>query len=275
MFKVIYSHRLRTEAEWIGLASFTWKSDFPETMDLGRLNGKTPLGLAPRDCHYEWEFSTYRDYCALFGDLVFPDVCTQAVTYPTPKHFVPSETAIDPADDQILRRFVDIGSLLIQPDARGYWQMTGHVVVIDLDRDRHPWLILAKEWCDNDEDDYPNTSTAPDTVIRDDRDALGILPDDKDNRTTIARFVPFSSPSNPKAAESSEQKPFLLRFGENFEFGLERPIDSDPSSQEGPSLPKVMSWFRRPDGEHVCVDGERKLYMLREWDTGKYVYPRR
>lgn len=279
-FQILHSHRQHTYAESVSLGRFIHHpGHLPSLIHLGKLNGKTPICLAAGSDRYDYELNGYFDYRATFGNLEFPAIHAEAVNYPATQHH-PSETTIHPRGDQILRRFRDIGLLMIESQQRrGIWEMTGHVLVIDLDRDRHPWLILAKTWDDTRLEDWEGggSFTAPDTVTRDDICELGILPDDKKNRTTIARFVPYPSPSKTPVAEAAETaskpKPFLLRFNEDFEFGLERHGDPDPSSEDGPILPTAMSWYRRRDGEHVCVDGERKEYMIREWDTGRYSYP--
>lgn len=172
--------------------------------------------------------------------------------------------------------------------------MTGHILVIDLDRNRHPWLILASDWEDYDEE-YPVTSTAPGFVMMNDYSVQGVFPDDGE-RTVIAKFVPLPSSSQNTAVSSSI--PFLLQFGEGFEFGLERPRNGVVAApvkaqipaptaaaaitavedcgiflQGGPSLPRIMTWFKKPNGEEVCFDENRGLYMTRDPATGQYVYP--
>ncbi|KAL9001801.1 MAG: hypothetical protein Q9188_005229 [Gyalolechia gomerana] len=241
------------------LAKFINDSLFPEVIEIGKLNGETRCRLAPRN-------GLLKEAEDTFGDLSYADVSAQAVSY-AEGH--PSEGEISlvvSGDDTVLRRFREVGNIIMMTE-RGGWQMTGHVMVMDLDRDRHPWLILANTW--ETEEDEPRTFIAPDNVIRNDRAALGVLPGNN-NRTTIARLAPLRQ-------SSAQPKPFLLQLGTNFEFSLHRAgkevTRAEQHSQRGPSLAKIMTWFQRPNGEQVCYDKQRKVYMTRNPHTGEYSYP--
>ncbi|KAL8929342.1 MAG: hypothetical protein Q9172_000514 [Xanthocarpia lactea] len=255
----LYHHPLTTMVQSNELAKFINYSYFPKVIELGKLNGETPCRLAPRH-------GLLKESEDLFGNLSYAPVSAYAVSY-AEGH--PSEEEISlvvPRDDTVLRRFREIGNIIIRTEL-GDWQMTGHVMVMDLDRDRHPWLILAKTW-ETDEDE-PRTFTAPDTVERNDDAALGVLPGNN-NRTTIARL-------NTLHQSSAQSKPFLLQFGADFEFGLERSgkevTRAERHSQQGPSLAKIMTWFQRPNGQQVCFDEQGIEYMTRHPSTGAYSYP--
>ncbi|KAL8914473.1 MAG: hypothetical protein Q9171_000978 [Xanthocarpia ochracea] len=255
----LYHHALTTTDQSNELAKFINNSLFPEVIELGKLNGETPCRLAPRHGLLKEPEDT-------FGNLSYADVSAYAVSY-AEGH--PSEEEISlvvSRDDTVLRRFREIGNIIIMTEWGG-WQMTGLVMVMDLDRDRHPWLILANTW-ETDEDE-PRTFTAPDTVERNDCAALGVLPGNN-NRTTIARLDTLRQ-------SSAKSKPFLLQFGANFEFGLQRSgkevTRAERHSQQGSSLAKIMTWFQRPNGEQVCFDKRGIEYMTRNPSTGAYSYP--
>ncbi|KAL8936804.1 MAG: hypothetical protein Q9211_004012 [Gyalolechia sp. 1 TL-2023] len=255
----LYHHPLITRDQSNQLAKFMNDSLFPEVIELGKLNGETPCRLAPR-------LGLLQEPVATFGNLTLPDVLASAVSYAEGHPSEEEVSLVVSRDDTVLRRFREIGNIIIKSEG-GFWYMPGHVMVMDLDRDRHPWLILAKTW-DTDEDE-PRTFTAPDTVARNDRAALGVLPGNN-NRTTIARLTPLRQPS-------AQSKPFLLQFGAGFEFGLQRAGKEVPRaerrSQQGPSLAKIMNWFQRPNGEQVCFNERGIAYMTRNPSTGAYSYP--
>ncbi|KAL8857376.1 MAG: hypothetical protein Q9178_006142, partial [Gyalolechia marmorata] len=126
----LYHHPLTTTVQSNELAKFINNSFFPEVIELGKLNGETPCRLAPRH-------GLLNESENLFGNLSYAPVSAYAVSY-AEGH--PSEEEISlvvPRDDSVLRRFREIGNIIIMTEL-GDWQMTGHVMVMDLDRDRHP-----------------------------------------------------------------------------------------------------------------------------------------
>ncbi|KAL8724654.1 MAG: hypothetical protein Q9166_007824 [cf. Caloplaca sp. 2 TL-2023] len=142
---------------------------------------------------------------------------------------------------------------------------TGHVLVTDIDeqRDRDPWIILASEW--ETEANYPETFNPSVEIEENARGALGVFPGD-DIRTTIARLTPYGWSENTD--------PPVLRFGPNFNFGLqELRIDTRPLVPMGPKLAEVMHWFKNPEGEEVCYDDNDQAYMKFDPQIGKYWNP--
>lgn len=100
--------------------------------------------------------------------------------------------------------------------------------------------------------------------------------------------MPFT---RSQATAVQSLKPLLLQFGADFDFSLERPDDNGVESLSlphptaaavmtavhdcaiflwgDPSLPKVLTWHERPDGEQVCFDKDRDVYMTRDPSTGR------
>ncbi|KAL8834058.1 MAG: hypothetical protein Q9170_003950 [Blastenia crenularia] len=259
LFNKLQHHPLNNHDECNRLSDFINQSYFPANIELGKLNGETRLRLAPRQGLFDEDTD-------VFGNLSHANHLAAAVSY---EEGHPSEFAyrlITPRRDAILRRFWEVGHIIMQTSC-GSWEMSGHVMVMDLDRDRRPWLILAKTW--STDDDEAREMEAPDTVMKDDSDALGVFPGNN-NRTTIAMMTPLQQSTAPHS-------PLLLQMGVDFEFGLQRSgkaiSKAAQRSPYGPSLAKVMTWFKRPNGQEVCFDENRKEYMTRNPSTGNYSYP--
>lgn len=260
MFHKLQTDALDTRSDVNNFSWFINQSYFPRIIELGKLNGITPLRFAPH-----LEFLETQDPPG--DDLAYACPPAKAVNYGEGN---PSEVEelclVNPKQDETLRRFQEVGYILMQ-SRDGSWAMTGHVMVLDLDRDRHPWLILARSWWDNDDEDddfEKEPFVADDYVEKNKRDVHGIFPGD-DNRTTIARFIPYGD--NTKDSE----KPFLERFCEYFEFSLRRFGQDQLETDRGTSLAKIMNWFERPDGQEVCFDKNRVEFMTRNPKTGEYV----
>ncbi|KAI4188236.1 MAG: hypothetical protein L6R41_002275 [Letrouitia leprolyta] len=260
LWQKLYHSPLENSEQSNAFAKFIGHSFFPEIIDLGKLDGVTPCRLEPRPgLLKDLEENT-------FGDLSYSNVLAHAVAYAEGHPSQEEISLVVPSDDPVLRRFREIGNIKIKLPGRD-WEMTGHVLVMDLDRDRHPWLILARTWDTHEE--YPQTFTPSDIVMKNDTSALGVLPGNK-NRTTIARFDSYPQ-------SSTQAQPFLLRFGKDFQFTLRRSgkeiTRAEQRSQFGPSLARIMTWFQRPNGEEVCFDEQRRVYMIRNPHTRQYKYP--
>ncbi|KAL8722991.1 MAG: hypothetical protein Q9225_000607 [Loekoesia sp. 1 TL-2023] len=256
----LYHDPLTNETETNAFCKFLNYSYFAKVIDIGKLDGKTPLRLAPGT-------GLIDEGEDLFDDLDFADHGSSAVIYTEGHHPSSGTSSRQPSskDDGILRRFWEVGYILMGTGTE--WVKTGHVMVIDVDkgRDRHPWIILAKEW-ETDEDD-PQTIVAPDRVRRDDRYVQGVFPGNR-NRTTIAKMVPIGE----SCGDSST--PLLLQMGADFSFRLQGPGNPAAGVEEyGPDLAHAMTWFKRPSGEEVCFDKQRRVCMTYDPRTRRYSYP--
>ncbi|KAL8757630.1 MAG: hypothetical protein Q9184_004155 [Pyrenodesmia sp. 2 TL-2023] len=238
-------------AEFNDFCRFINSSRFPEIIELGKLNGRLRLRLIPGT-----RILNEGDTC--FSHLEYADHGGAAVKYTEELLTVGDSDQVSPQQGR-LRRFQEVGYIFKHTGK--YWEMTGHVMVIDLDtKPRQPWLILAKTW--TDDEDEPETFTAPDYVAKDDSSALGVFPPNS-NRTAIAKLTPYGpSVRNPA--------PLLLQFGPECHLGLLEGGKQNPQLQQGPELAKVMTWLKRANGQEVCFDQIRHVYMIRDSRTGKY-----
>lgn len=255
----LYHDPLTNAAETNAFCKFLNYSYFAEVIDIGKLDGETSLRLAPG----AGLIDNGED---LFDDLDWADDGASAVSY-AEGHPSEGEVRLISPKDGILRRFWEVGYILMNIGTG--WVKTGHVLVLDVEkgRDRHPWIMLAKTW-ETDEDE-PKTITVPDRVRRGDRSAFGVFPGNQ-NRTTIAKLVPIED-------SRAKPTPLLKQMGSNFTFRLQRSgkatTREEARSKYGPDLAQAMTWFKRPSGEEVCFDKQRNEYMTCDPVTGTYSYP--
>ncbi|KAL8936803.1 MAG: hypothetical protein Q9211_004011 [Gyalolechia sp. 1 TL-2023] len=255
----LYHDPLTNVAEINAFCVFLNYSYFAD-IEIGRLDGETPLRLAPGA-------GLINDGEDLFDDLDWADDGASAVSY-AEGHPSEEEVRLVSPNDGLLRRFWEVGYILWNMGTG--WKKTGHVLVLDVEkgRDRHPWIMLAKTW--ETDDDEPKTITVPDRVRKGDRSAFGVFPGNQ-NRTTVAKLVPISSDSR------AQSTPVLKRMGSNFTFRLQRSgktiTRQKARSQYGPDLARAMTWLKRPSGEEVCFDKRGIEYMTCDPITGTYSYP--
>lgn len=154
-------------------------------------------------------------------------------------------------EDNILRRYMALGYVLMWID--GDWVKTGHALVIDASRGRkcHPWFVLAANWTTDDEDYFFEHNSQrvklPKKVKWNDSKAFGVLPGNK-NRTPIAKL------KYCQGTKAGNEK-FVSHFGENFSFEFERmgKRSGDLRSEWGPDLAEVMYWWwDQQKKEEVC-----------------------
>ncbi|KAL8685432.1 MAG: hypothetical protein Q9218_007765 [Villophora microphyllina] len=192
---------------------------------LGLLYGKYEIALFPDGGALEW--SGRQGYH--LTSYILARSCDGAVVDSTDRSS--GEGAIK------LRRYVGIGWIAII-NKWGDWEKTGHVLVMDMDwdRDHHPWIILAKQWPNEDPHDPENFLYYAQRKPTLHEDGVGgMLPGDI-KRTTIARLVHHGKiPDN-------ETRPFIKQFGEGFQFGLDRPV-ADYGDAYHPELVFVTSWY--------------------------------
>ena len=152
---------------------------------LGTLRGEVRFELMPAvDCMSVSPFDPKTDF-----ELEFADTESVAIAYPDGH---PSEEQIhlkvQSDDDRKLRRFHPLG-FICQVEGSETSRKTGHVLVMDMDRDRHPWVILASEWPDESTEVSMSGGDvmigAQERVRRNDSKVHGVFPGDM-NRTPIA-----------------------------------------------------------------------------------------
>ncbi|KAI4185822.1 MAG: hypothetical protein LQ346_005818 [Caloplaca aetnensis] len=260
LWHTLLNNPFTNRAEYSEFCKFINTSKFPDTVELGKLYGRTPLHLLPGTQVLDlWEEEKDRN----IDNLEYADHGGAAVEYEKgPLSLGDSDKAVP--DKERLRRFRDIGYVFMQTGKR--LVMTGHVMVIDLDSEtRQPWLILAKTW--TDDEDEPMTFTAPDYVAKGDSSTVGVFPGNK-NRTTIAKVMPFG-PS------SLNNMPLLLQFGPECQFGLYEGGKRDARLQEGPALARVMVWRKGVSGQELCFNRGGGVYLTRDSRTGEYTDPQR
>lgn len=188
---------------------------------LGRLYDNLVLWLIPGpNALPQSKINASRQYWARF-----PAATTDsgAISYPDGHPSIDYEEGgskyqmlIDPEEDSRLRRFCPLGWIA---EKREYgWHLTGHVLVMDMDRgrDHHPWVVLASQWPSSNGDPESFVTKAPARPRRDADDVQGIFPGDK-TRTPVAKLIHIGAPTASQAS-----KPFLKQFGPDFKFTLQR-----------------------------------------------------
>ncbi len=265
------------------LVRFLVDSEFPsKEIPLGRLWGQYRLGLVPdaamlyegalQPVHFDrdsgLDLAEHGGLCVKYGEAHPSEGATRLISPGRP----------------ILRRFWGVGWIVIDRGG-GWWQKTGHVLVIDLDTpDREPWIILASSW-ETDEDE-PLNRIPPEYVTEHDPYGFGVLPGDT-KRTTVGKLKledqspqdqssQHRSPQDPSPQVPSSQPPtpLLTHFNPKCNLTLAtHPGTETLRTDSGPVLGEVMFWLKRHDGTEVCFDKNRKEYLLRDPKTGEYAWP--
>lgn len=261
---------LRQESEMGSnrLGELTHPSRFG-VISLGRVYDDVELGVKPELGALPESTIAVDD----FTTLPFARGISAAISYSDqhPSHESAYQRSLKPVYDQQLRRFVSLGWVFRKFDD-GMWEMTGHVLVMDMDRgrDRHPWIVLAHEWPNNDNEGPHGDFKvhAPRRVRRNARDTPGVFPGD-DNRTSIAKIIPMNS-------VEGDDRPILKRFDPDLEFRLLRESGDRESirTEWGPDLAHVMDWYWNEKAkEEVCYSRDGSVYMRYDPERGEYRYP--
>lgn len=236
---------------------------------MGKLYGRKHVWLLARSYLLRWSAS--KTPSGFFNSPFDPSTrtCSGAVIYPdghpcqyrekasqsTSAHQSVTEQK-DDLDPNKLRRWCAIGGLAYKYGDE--FRLTGYVLVMDMDKDRnhHPWLILASEWPDlnNDGDDESGEFTARENAKISDFNVHGILPGDI-RRTPIAKIIHMKN-----ASKAQRAKPMLENFGPDFEFSLLRKdggrsvSDTEKWKTHHPDLVFVTQWFWDPVSNSTTLD---------------------
>ncbi len=181
-------------------------------------------------------------------------------------------------EEQRLRRFCPLG-WIAQKRGEHTWDLTGHALVMDMDRgrDHHPWIVLASQWPDvNGDQPEKSTYEAQQRPRRDDDPVPGLFSGDH-TRTVIARLIHVDEKS---FTDGQRATPFLQQFGPHFSFNLwrrggERTVrDSTQFREYHPDLAHIMGWFWDEDEkEEVCYAENGTEYMRYKPSAVEYRYP--
>ncbi|KAL8883991.1 MAG: hypothetical protein Q9215_007868 [Flavoplaca cf. flavocitrina] len=260
LWDFLSNHPLRNRTDADEWATFLNNSYFPKVIDLGQLYGRIPLRLAPGNFHFEH----FDSVCP--PNHKYIDTGVLAVEYQD-RHAV-TGAQYGSKDDGVLRQFKEVGCILA--NGLNGWDKTGHVLVIDMGpgRNRHPWIILAEQW-DEDDGYLFHQVKVPKSIGKNSPGAKGVFPGNSD-RTTIARLIP--KPGTPSPT------PFLLQFGSDFQFGLDDRGTSAVHRSKGPELARVMPWVWRLDEtglQQRCYSDDFGIrdYLLYDAETGVFIYP--
>ena len=150
---------------------------------------------------------------------------------------------------------------------------------MDRGADRHPWLVLASQWPDtNDEGPLGNFKiSAEPSPRRDDPNVHGIFPGDH-SRTPIARLLYL----NPTDQEQAKEKslPFLKQLGPNFDFGLRRDgadrvlRTTTKFRTFHPDLAHVTRWYwDQVQGQEVSYAENGNEFARYNPKNGEYQFP--
>lgn len=249
-------------------------------IELGKVYGNTTLWLCPgpNSLPLSEIKIPYKDYARFppaftdSGAIIYPD------SLPSIEHEKGGsmyQDVIDPQKDKPLRRFCPLG-WIAQKRGEHSWDLTGHALVMDMDRgrDRHPWIVLASQW---PSDDHPENLRyeAEGRPRRDDDPVYGIF--DRDHtRTVVAKLIHIDEESY------TDQKatPFIKQFGPKLSFNLwrkggERKVkDSTQFRDYHPDLARIMGWFWDDEQEEEVCYAENGTELMRyQPTTGKYRYP--
>ncbi|KAL8782951.1 MAG: hypothetical protein Q9195_009524 [Heterodermia aff. obscurata] len=193
-----------------------------------------------------------------------------AISYPyaRPSEFEDEEYRVQDSQDQRLRRFISLGSV-IHVRSDGNWEYTGHALVIDMGegRSRQPWFVLASEW-ERDIEDAEGSfyDRAPAQVLINDMFQFGVLGDDI-NRTAVGMVEPMIK----------SELHVLQQFGPEFNFLVKSDPPATayhPDPTRGPDLAHIMTWYWDPVREvEVCYSKDGREYMAYDPKTTYYTYP--
>ncbi len=192
-----------------------------DAIPLGNLYGNTAAVLVPSASSLPLSDISEKN----FTSFHFADTDSGAITYPDGhpsedydqggSHF---DIIVKPNEDNKLRRFCSLGWVAIDI-GMDQWEKTGHILVIDVDRDRghHPWFVLASSWpSDNGEDLHGDFELhAERSAVRGQEGVLGVLPGDS-TRTPIAKLIHIGD------APKDSTKPFLKQLDPDSNFTLQR-----------------------------------------------------
>lgn len=225
---------------------------------LGKLRGSATLGLSAGMLAVDLPTTDQ----STFNNMGNASTCFRSISY-SDGH--PSEPSfkVRASEDSTLRRFVCLGWVLHQ-SSTGWWNDTGHVLVVDMDhgRDRHPWFVLSSKvpsYEEQEDGDFfihvPARLSFSNDFFDYQISDMGILLGDRE-RTPVGRIEP-KDPSNPV--------PVLQQFGPDFEFDIARfggesarEVDDD---RYGPDLAHIMDWYWDPEKEEFCCYKNGQEYL--------------
>lgn len=113
---------------------------------IGNIYGETPVWLTV----IEGPLLPSKIKARYFTNLPIAITDAGAISYPDGH---PSEAESEGSSEgrpkEVLSRFWPLGYLSYR-HSEGHFERTGHVLVMDMERDRdhHPWVVLASEWAD-------------------------------------------------------------------------------------------------------------------------------
>ncbi|KAL9043939.1 MAG: hypothetical protein Q9214_002890 [Letrouitia sp. 1 TL-2023] len=264
-----YRPRLTAKAFWYNLYTLPLTSDKGtsslghflnndfEHLDLGLLKGKTPLRLTVEigNFLYMQDPPNLPEY-----DWIEPPDGASAVGY-LPEPLPNGQNRVPVERDGPLRRFMEIGT--VSWWRFGEWEPTGHIMVIDLDKDRqrHPWIILSNEWVDS----WGESVIADSKVETVNSNTPGVFPSDQ-KRTTIAQLVDRHGLTT--RIDDPKKDPFLRRLGKGFHIELK-------SVTDGKNLVRIMQWNQRAHStvEECYADGTGRIYLEYDREKNEYMLP--
>lgn len=124
-----------------------------------------------------------------------------------------------------------------------------------MDRDRHPWIILAPRWENGEDTAYGEELfwELPQTVSTDDRSELARLGtlSGTNSRTTIGRIV---------CRHDASTEPLLCRLNKDLDIDIDR-MGFD-RAEKTTNLAVVVDWYLDPvKKEHVCYNDDGRVFM--------------
>ncbi|KAL8792547.1 MAG: hypothetical protein Q9195_004846 [Heterodermia aff. obscurata] len=236
---------------------------------IGKIYGETPVWLKvapgpllPSEIKTKY-FTTLPTAITDAGAISYPDC------HPSEAD---AEGSSEGRPKEVLSRFWPLGYLSYRRSA-GYFERTGHVLVMDMERgrDHHPWIVLASEWRDinGDGDDGLGFFHAPSRVELDTPGVHGIFPGDT-RRTPVAKLV-------HKGDHSASELPFLKQLGPDLLIDLWRKGGVRPYERTTrfrsyhPDLARIMSWYwDAVTREEVCYDEDGQEYSRYNTISGKF-----
>ncbi|MCJ1380678.1 hypothetical protein MMC17_003786 [Xylographa soralifera] len=117
-----------------------------------------------------------------------------------------------------------------------HWRLTGYALVLDLQNRNAPWIVLASEYL-NDEEEGEEYPTIPRLISRHDLNTPGIWPGDM-SRTPVAKL------------EGNFNGHFSTWFGNDVVFRMKR-TGGRARDQWAPRLAHMMPWYEDPNGDWV------------------------
>ncbi|MCJ1285346.1 hypothetical protein MMC26_004686 [Xylographa opegraphella] len=145
-------------------------------------------------------------------------------------------------ESEALFRFRSLGWVLMEQeiqDGGKHWTWTGHVLVLDLHRKLHPWLVLAQDWFEGDKGDAGETIKSQMSLGPGERYGPGILPGDT-----------YWTPVGKLKGEFSGKIQYW--FHKNAIFEVMR------TGGRKQRLPLIMEWFLDDNGDEVAYRSQKK-----------------